>query len=158
MKKQYLLVILFFCFYKNFGQEPIQESYVSRTYVNVDEEGWNETNYGSMVNVFSNRQGQLKIANAEFLTELSAGKAKMLEKSAYSTAELGSPVLIKSKTEKNGLLNLTYEGKLVFKTIQGVYSPTVRVIFVVNQADIIGLKIHNNENNKDYALDLTIKD
>ena len=157
MKKQYLLVILFLCYLKNYGQEPIQEAYVSKTYVNVDEE-WSEVNYGTIVNISSNRQGQLKIANAEFLTELSAGKAKMVEKSAYSTAELSSPVLIRSKTEKNGLVNLSYQGKLIFKTIEGVYSPSVKIIFVVNQADVIGLKIHNSENDKDYALDLTIKD
>lgn len=157
MKKHYLLVILFLCFSKNYGQEPIQEAYVSRTHVMVDEE-WAEVNYGSMINVSSNRQGQLKIANAEFLTELSAGKAKMVDKSAYITAELSAPVLVKTKTEKNGLIDLTYEGKFVFKTIEGTYNPTVKVTFVVNQADVIGLKIHNNENNKDYALDLTIKD
>lgn len=158
MKKLSMLVVLFLCCYKNYGQEPIQEAYVSKTYVNVDDEGWNEINFGSMVNVFSNRQGQLKIDNAEFLTELSAGKAKMLDKSAYSTAELSSPVLTRTKTEKNGLVNLTFDGKLVFKTIEGTYTPTVKIVFIVNQADIIGLKIHNNENNKDYAFDLTLKD
>ena len=157
MKKHYLLVVLFLCYFKNYGQEPIQEAYVSKTYANVDEE-WTEVNYGSMINVSSNRQGQLKIANAEFLTELSAGKAKMLDQSAYTTAELDSAVLVKTKTEKNGLVNMVYQGKLVFKTIAEAYSPTVKITFVVNQADIIGLKIHNNENNKDFALDLTIKD
>lgn len=157
MKKQYLLIILFLCFSKNYGQEPIQEAYVSKTYVNVDEE-WSELNFSSMVDVSSNRQGQLKIANAEFLTELSGGKAKMLDKSAYITAVLDAQILTKTKTEKNGLLNLTYEGKLVFKTFEGSYAPPVKITFIVNQADVVGLKIHNNENNKDYALNLTIKD
>lgn len=157
MKKQYLLIVLLLCFIKNYGQEPIQEAYVSRTHVMVDEE-WAEVNYGSMINVSSNRQGQLKIANAEFLTELSNGKAKLLDKSAYVSAELTTPVLTRTKTEKNGLVNMTYEGKFVYKTIEGAYSPTVKITFIVNQADVIGLRIHNNENNKDYALDLTIKD
>lgn len=157
MKKHYLLIVLFLCYYKNYGQEPIQEAYVSKTYASVEEE-WNEVNYGSMINVSSNRQGQLKIANAEFLIELSAGKAKMLDKSAYSTAELSSPVLTNTKTGKNGLVDLEYEGKLVFKTIEGSYAPHVKIIFIVNHADIIGLKIHNNENSKDYALNLTLKD
>lgn len=157
MKKQYLLIVLLLCFIKNYGQEPIQEAYVSRTHVMVDEE-WAEVNYGSMINVSSNRQGQLKIANAEFLTELSNGKAKLLDKSAYVSAELTTPVLTRTKTEKNGLVNLTYEGKFVYKTIEGAYSPTVKITFIVNQADVIGLRIHNNENNKDYALALTIKD
>ncbi|OOG71159.1 hypothetical protein [Flavobacterium sp. A45] len=158
MRKKYLLIVLFLCFYKNYGQEPIQEAYVSKTHVLVEDDEWNEVNYSSMVDIFSNRQGQLKIANAEFLTELSGGKAKMLDKSAYITAVLDSQVLTKSKTEKNGLLSLTYEGKLVFKTFEGSYAPPVKVTFIVNQADVIGLKIHNNENSKDYALDLTIKD
>jgi hypothetical protein len=156
MKKQYLLIILFLCFYKNYGQEPIQESYVSKTLTNVDEE-WSELNFSSMVNVASNRKGQLKITNAEFLTDLSNGKASMLEGSAYNSAEFTSQTLTKEKTEKNGLVNLTFEGKLVFKTHDGVYSPSSKIIFVVNQADIIGLRIFNNENKKEYVLNLEIK-
>lgn len=156
MKKLYLLIILFLCFYKNYGQEPLQEAYVSKTLVNVEEE-WSEVNYSSIVDVSSNRRGLLKIKNAEFLTELSAGKAKMLKESAYSSAEFVSPILTKEKTDKNGLLYLTYEGKLVFKTIDGVYAPSSKIIFIMNQADIIGLKILNNENKKEFLLSLEIK-
>ncbi|HKO77468.1 MAG TPA: hypothetical protein VJU52_09630 [Flavobacterium sp.] len=157
MKKQYLLIILFLCFSKNYGQEPIQEAYVSKTYVNVDDE-WSEVNFSSMVNIASNRKGQLKITNAEFLKDLSDGKANMVEKSAYNSAEFTSVTLIKEKTEKNGLLNLTFEGNLVFKTFDKAYTAASRIIFIMNQADIIGLKIFNKENRKEYALDLTIKD
>jgi hypothetical protein len=157
MKKRYLLIVVLLCFYKNYAQEPMQDAYVSKTYLS-GEDGWSEVNYSSMVDVSSNRQGLLKIANAEFLTELSDGKAKMMDKSAYTVAVLDSQILTKSKTEKNGLLNVTYEGKLVFKTMEGAYSPNVKITFIINQADVVGLKIHNNENNKDYALDLTIKD
>ncbi|PWA11315.1 hypothetical protein [Flavobacterium laiguense] len=157
MKKQYLLIILLLCFYINYGQEPMQDSFVSKTLTIVDEE-WSEVNYGSMVNVSSNRKGQLKIANAEFLTELSGGKASMLEGSAYNSAEFTSQTLTKEKTEKNGLVNLTFEGKLIFKTHDGVYAPTLKITFIVNQADIIGLKITNLENRKEYILNLEIKD
>jgi hypothetical protein len=157
MKKRCLLIVLFLCFYTNYAQEPMQEAYVSKTYVSV-EDGWSEVNYSAMVDISSNRQGLLKISNAEFLTELSGGKAKMMDKSAYTVAVLDSQKLTKTKTEKNGLLNVTYEGKLVFKTMEVAYSPEVKITFIINQADVIGLKIHNNENNKDYALDLTIKD
>lgn len=156
MKKQYLLIILFLCFYKNYGQEPIQESFVSKTLINVDEE-WNELNFSSMVNVSSNSKGQLKISNAEFLTELSNGKAKMLAGSAYSSAEFTSQTLTKEKTEKNGLVNLTFEGKLVFKTHDGVYAPSSKITFIMNRADVIGLRIFNNENKKEYLLSLEIK-
>jgi hypothetical protein len=158
MKKYCLIVVLLLCFYKNYGQEPIQESYVSKAYVNFEDEEWKEVNFASMVNVSSNRLGQLKIANAEFLADLSDGKAKMLDKSAYSTAELSAAVLTKTKTEKNGLISFAYDGKLIFKTLEGSYSPKVKITFILNQADIIGLRIHNSENNKDYALDLTLKD
>jgi hypothetical protein len=156
MKKQYLLIILFLCFYKNYGQEPIQEAYVSKTLVNVDEE-WSELNFSSMVNVASNRKGQLKITNAEFLTDLSEGKAKMIEGSAYNSAEFSSQTMTKEKTEKNGLVYMTFEGKLTFKTHDGVYAPSSKIIFIVNQADIIGLKILNLENKKEYLLSLEIK-
>lgn len=156
MKKKYLLLVLLLCFYKNYAQEPIQESFVSKTLTTVDEE-WQEMNYGSMVNVFSNRKGQLKIVNAEFLTELSGGKAKMLEDSAYNSAELTYQSLTKEKTEKNGLLDLTFEGKLLFKCHEGSYIAPARIIFIVNQADIIGLRILNIENRKEYLLSLEIK-
>jgi hypothetical protein len=156
MKKKYLLFVLLLCFYKNYAQEPIQESFVSKTLTTVDED-WQEMNYGTMVNVFSNRKGQLKITNAEFLTELSGGKAKMLENSAYNSAELTYQTLIKEKTEKNGLLDITYEGKLLFKCHEGSYIAPVKIIFIVNQADIIGLRIINNENRKEYLLSLEIK-
>lgn len=156
MKKVYLLTVLLLCLCKTYGQEPMQEAYVKKTYVNVDE-AWSEINFSAMVDVFSNRAGQLKISNAEFLTELSGGKAKMLENSAYITAEFTSQTLKKNKTDKKGLLNLTYEGKLVFKTRDGAYAPNAEVVFIINQADVIGLKILNKENRKEMAVDLEIK-
>jgi hypothetical protein len=157
MKKKYLLIVLFLCFYKNYGQEPIQESYVSKMLTVVDEE-WSQLNFSKMVNISSNRKGQLKIDNAEFLTELSGGKANMLDDSAYSTAVLSSQILTKEKEEKNGLLNVTYEGKLVFKTHDGTYTPNSKVTFIINKADVIGLRIVNKENNKEYLLNLEIKE
>ncbi|CAN1549608.1 hypothetical protein MCETHM1_02111 [Flavobacteriaceae bacterium] len=156
MKKKYLLIVLFLCFYKNYAQEPIQEAFVSKTLTTVEEE-WQEMNYGTMVNVFSNRKGQLKIVNAEFLTELSGGKAKMLENSAYNSAELTYQTLTKEKTEKNGLLDLTFEGKLLFKCHEGSYIAPAKITFIINQADIIGLRILNIENRKEYLLSLEIK-
>lgn len=111
-----------------------------------------------MIDVFSNRTGQLKISNAEFLIELSEGKAKMLENSAYIVAEFTSQIKTKNKTDKNGLVNLTYEGKLVFRTLEGVYTPNVVIVFVINNADVIGLKILNKENRKEMAVDLEVKE
>lgn len=155
MKKIYLLITLL-CLCKTFGQEPIQEAYVTKTYVNVDDE-WAVINFSKMVDISSNRNGQLKISNAEFLKELSGGKANMLENSAYITAEFTSQIQTKSRTDKNGLVNLTYEGKLVFKTHDGAYAPTAVVVFIINQADVVGLKILNKENSKEMAVDLEIK-
>lgn len=156
MKKLYLLLVLFLSLYKIHGQEPIQEAFVTKTYVNVDDV-WSEINFSAMVNISSNRSGQLKISNAEFLKELSGGKANMLENSAYITAEFSSQSLTKSKTDKNGLVNLTYEGKLVFKTREGSYAPNTVVVFIIHNADIVGLKILNKENRKEMAVDLEIK-
>ncbi|PKB17039.1 hypothetical protein [Flavobacterium sp. 5] len=156
MKKLYLLLVLFLCLYKTYGQEPIQEAFVTKTYVNVDET-WSEINFSKMVDIYSNRNGQLKISNAEFLTELSGGKANMLDNSAYVTAEFTSQIQTKNKTDKKGLVNLTYEGKLVFKTHDGAYAPNAVVTFIINQADIIGLRILNKENHKEMAVDLEIK-
>lgn len=155
MKKIYLLITLL-CLCKTFGQEPIQEAYVTKTYVNVDDE-WAVINFSKMVDISSNRNGQLKISNAEFLKDLSGGKANMLENSAYITAEFTSQIQTKNRTDKNGLVNLTYEGKLVFKTHDGAYAPTAVVVFIINQADVVGLKILNKENSKEMAVDLEIK-
>lgn len=157
MKKKYLLIVLFLTFVKNFAQEPIQESYVSRALLYV-EEGWAEKNYSKMVNISSNRKGQLKIDNAEFLTELSGEKAKMLDDSAYSTAVFSGQVLTKEKEEKNGLMNLTYEGKLIFKTHEGTYSPNAKITFIINKADVIGIRIYNKDNSLEYLLSLEIKE
>ena len=155
MKKIYLLItLLFLC--KTFAQEPIQEAYVKKTYVNVDEE-WTQINFSKMIDVWSNRTGQLKISNAEFLKELSGGKADMLDNSAYVTAEFSAQIQTKSKTDNRGLLNVTYEGKLIFKTHNGVYTPNAVIVFIINKADVIGLKILNKENRKEMVVDLEIK-
>lgn len=156
MKKQYLLALFLLCVCKNYSQELIQEAFVKKAYTSVDGE-WQDTSFATSVAVFSNRQGYLKIVGAEFLTKFSEGKAKMLENSAYNSAELTSQVLTKTKNEKNGLISSTYEGKLVFKTIDGVYSPEITVVYTINQADILRLKISNNKNSKEYILDLEIK-
>jgi hypothetical protein len=156
MKKYYLLIGLLLCLCKTFGQEPIQEAYVTKTYVNVDDE-WSVINFSRIIDISSNRAGQLKISNAEFLKELSGGKANMLEDSAYVTAEFTSQVQTKSKTDKNGLVNLTYEGKLVFKTHDGTYAPNAVIVFIIHNADIVGLKILNKENRKEMAVDLEVK-
>lgn len=155
MKKIYLLITLL-CLCKIYAQEPIQEAYVKKTYVNVDEE-WTEINFSKMIDIWSNRAGQLKISNAEFLKELSGGKANMLDDSAYVTAEFSGQVQTKTKTDNRGLLNITYEGKLVFKTREGAYAPNAVVVFIINQADVIGLKILNKENRKEMVVDLEIK-
>lgn len=156
MKNLYLLMLLLCLCKTSYGQEPIQQSYVSKTYVNVEEE-WTVVNYSKIIDVWSNRNGQLKVSNAEFLQELSGGKANMLENSAYITAEFSSQSMTKNKTGKNGLINLTYEGKLIFKTREGSYTPNVVVVFIINNADIVGLKILNKENRKEMAVDLEIK-
>ena len=156
MKKLYLLIIFVLCVSKTYGQIPIQESYVAKTYVKVDEE-WNVITFSRIIDVSSNRNGQLKISNAEFLKELSGNKAMMLENSAYISAEFASPVQTKSKTDKNGLENLTYEGKLLFKTREGSYTPNAVIVFIINKADIVGLKILNKENRKEMAVDLVLK-
>jgi hypothetical protein len=156
MKRKYLFIALLFWLCETYGQVPIQEAYVSKTYVKVDED-WSVITFSRIIDVWSNRNGQLKISNAEFLKELSGGKANMQEDSAYSTAEFSNQVQTKSKTDKNGLENITYEGKLIFKTREGAYAPNAVIVFIIHHADIIGLKITNKESKKEMAVDLEIK-
>ena len=157
MKKLYFLIVLVVSISKTYGQQiPIQEAYVTKTYMKGEEQ-WDVITFSRIIDVFSNRNGQLKISNAEFLKELSGNKAMMLENSAYITAEFTSQVLTKNKIDKNGLENLTYEGKLLFKTREGSYTPNAVIVFIINKADIIGLKILNKENSKEMAVDLVLK-
>ena len=156
MKKQYFLFILLWSIGISFGQELIQEASVKRAYVGVDGE-WQDASFASPVTIFSNRQGYLKITGAEFLTKLSGDRAKLEENTAYNSAELTSQELVTSKNEKNGLVISTFKGKLVYKTIDGVYAPDVSVVYTINQADVLRLKISNNKNSKEYVLDLEIK-
>jgi hypothetical protein len=141
---------------KSNGQELIQEAFVKRAYVGNDGE-WQDASFSTPVTIQSNRQGYLKIIGVEFLTKLSGDKAKLEENTAYNSAELTSQSLVKTKNEKNGLVSTTYEGKLIYKTIDGVYTPDVSVVYTINQADILRLKISNNKNSKEYILDLDIK-
>lgn len=145
------MFLLFFA--ASYGQESMQDSYVTKAYANVDE-NWSEVSFVSQINVSSNREGLLKITNYEFLNELSNGKAKMAEKSGYNSAEFTSQKLTKEKVDKKGVRNLTFEGVLAFKTYDGIYSAPSRIIFLINQADIIGLKILNMDNSKEYAFNL----
>nr|WP_315170829.1 hypothetical protein [uncultured Flavobacterium sp.] len=156
MKKQYFLFILLWSIGISFGQELIQEASVKRAYVGVDGE-WQDASFTTPVTIFSNRQGYLKIIGAEFLTKLSSDRAKLEENTAYNSAELTGQELVTSKNEKNGLVSSTYKGKLVYKTIDGVYVPEVSVVYTINQADVLRLKIINNKNSKVYILDLEIK-
>jgi hypothetical protein len=156
MKKQCLVFILLLSFLPFYGQELIQEASVKKAY-NAVEDGWEEATFKSPTTIYSNRQGYLKISGAEFLVALSGNKAKLEANTAYETAELVSPVLAKSKTEKNGLVNSFYTGKLVYKTIDGVYTPEVSVVYSINEADVVRLQITNNKSSKEYILDLEIK-
>ncbi|TAF74004.1 MAG: hypothetical protein EAZ58_00290 [Flavobacterium sp.] len=156
MKQQYLILFLLLSICKSYGQELIQEAYVKKAYAGNDGE-WQDASFSTPVTIQSNRQGYLKIIGAEFLTKLSGDRAKLEESTAYNSAELTSQTLIKTKNEKNGLVSTTYEGKLIYKTIDGVYTPEVSVVYTINQADILRLKISNNKNSKEYILDLEIK-
>ncbi|WP_139363418.1 hypothetical protein [Flavobacterium sp. LM5] len=156
MKKHYFFFILILSLFKSHAQEMIQEAVVSKSYVGYDGE-WQNTSFKTPVIVHSNRLGFLKISGADFLIKLSGDKAKMEENTAYDSAELTSQELVNTKNEKNGLVSSTYKGKLVYKTIDGVYTPDVSVVFTINQADILRLKISNNKNSKEYILDLEIK-
>lgn len=156
MKKQYLILLLLLSICKSYGQELIQEAEVSKAYVGYAD-GWQNTSFKTPVKIFSNRLGFLKISGANFLVEFSADKAKLEENTAFDSAELTAQELVSSKNEKNGLLSVTYKGKLVYNTFDGAYAPDVSVVYTINQADVVRLKVSNNKNSKQYIFDLKIK-
>lgn len=162
MKKYYFILLLLLLFFvpKNFAQQSAQTLVADKAWLNEDEE-WTDFQYSGQI-VFSinpnSEEGSFNVINYDFLLDLSAGKPKFSNKATYNSAEFLRPVKMQVKTDKQGVVNSTYEGALVFKSEKDFYSIPTIVTILAKGSTLIGVKMHlKDDNRKEYAFSLKEK-
>jgi len=156
MKKYYTLLLLF-SFLINHAQKTIETLIVDKAWLNESEE-WSDFNYAGKI-VFSinsnDEKGSLRIGNYDFLYDFCDGKAKFSNKATYSAAEFSHPRKISSLTDKQGVLNSTYEGTLIFQADKDYYSVIAIVTLLEKGGNVLGVKMRlKDRNRKEYAFSL----
>ncbi|WP_163399921.1 hypothetical protein [Flavobacterium fluviatile] len=157
MKKYYALFILLFSISVNYAQLSSETLIVDKAWVN-DSGEWSDYNYsGKIVFSINNNQGDgsLRIGNYDFLYDFCEGKAKFSNKSTYSTADFSHPRKISAQTDKQGILNTTYEGTLIFQAEKDYYSVIAIVTLLEKGGNFLGAKMHiKDSTRKEYAFSL----
>ncbi|MFB3385898.1 hypothetical protein [Flavobacterium sp. LAR06] len=157
MKNYYALFLLLFFVSANYAQQSTQTLVVDKAWVSESEE-WSDFQYAGQI-VFSTsstaEEGSLRIGNYDFLYDFSEGKAKFANKSTYSTAEFAHPRKISATTDKQGVINSTYEGMLIFQSDNDYYSVIAVVTILEKGGNKLGVKMHLKENaRKEFAFSL----
>jgi len=156
MKKYYIFLIVLFTVTVN-AQLSSETLIVDKSWVN-DSEEWSDYTYSGKI-IFSinrqNEEGSFKIANYDFLYDFCEGKAKFSNKTTYNTADFSHPRKLSATTDKQGVLNSTYEGTLIFQMDKDYYSTIVIVTILEKGGNILGAKMHlKDSNRKEYAFTL----
>lgn len=152
MKKLYTLFTLLFLVTISYAQN--KTIVVDKAWLNEAEE-WSDFTYAGRI-VFSinptDEAGSFRVGNYDFLYDFVDGKAKFTNKATYSSAEFSHPRKISATTDKQGVLNSTYEGTLVFQSDRDYYS-VIAVVTILEKGDsVLGVKMHLKEGNrKEYA-------
>ncbi|PWB22062.1 hypothetical protein [Flavobacterium sp. HTF] len=155
MKNFYTLFLLLFFVAAN-AQAP-KTVVVDKAWLNESEE-WSDFTYAGQI-VFSTNpnaeEGTLRIGNYDFLYDFCEGKAKFANKATYSSAEFSHPRKLSVTTDKQGVVNSTYEGTLVFQSDKDYYS-VIAVITLLQKGDtMVGVKMHLKDNvRREYAFSL----
>jgi len=157
MKKYYILFILLFSVSVNYAQLSSETLIVDKAWVN-DSEEWSDYTYSGKI-VFSvnskNEEGSFRIGNYDFLYDFCEGKAKFSNKATYSTAEFSHPRKLSAKSDKQDVLNSTYEGTLIFQADKDYYSVIAIVTLLEKGGKLLGVKMHIKDNSiKEYAFSL----
>lgn len=157
MKNYYTLFLLLFFVSVSHAQQSTQTLIVDKAYLNEAEE-WSDFTYAGQI-VFStnanNEEGSLRIGNYDFLYDFCEGKAKFANKATYSAAEFAHPRKVSVTTDKQGVVNSTYEGTLIFQADRDYYSVIAIVTILEKNGNILGVKMHQKEGNKkEYAFSL----
>ncbi|RED25205.1 hypothetical protein BD847_1950 [Flavobacterium cutihirudinis] len=152
MKKFYSLLLLLFFATANYAQN--KTVIVDKAWVNEAEE-WSDFSYAGRI-VFSinpnDEPGTLRVGNYDFLYDFVEGKGKFANKATYSSAEFSHPRKVSATTDKQGVLNSTYEGTLIFQSDRDYYS-VIAIVTILEKGDsILGVKMHLKDNSrKEYA-------
>ncbi|MFH6998169.1 hypothetical protein ACHRVZ_09565 [Flavobacterium sp. FlaQc-57] len=157
MKNYYIVFLLFFYVSVNYAQQTTQTLVVDKAWLNESEE-WSDFDYKGQI-IFSTNaneeEGSLRIGNYDFLYDLCDGKAKFSNKATYSAAEFAHPRKVSVTTDKQGVVNSTYEGTLIFQTDKDYYSVIAIVTILQKSGNVLGLKMHLKESNKkEYAFSI----
>ncbi|MTH15075.1 hypothetical protein [Flavobacterium sp. LC2016-01] len=156
MKHYYTLFLLLFFVSVNYAQEA-QTLIVDKAWVSESEE-WSDFKFSGQIvfnTIASSEEGSLKIGNYDFLYDFAEGKAKFANKATYSTAEFSHPRKLSVTTDKQGVVNSTYEGTLIFQGDRDYYSVIAVVTLLEKSGNMLGVKMHLKENSqKEYAFSL----
>lgn len=150
MNTYYKLIVLLVFTSTSYAQQMNENLYVDKAWVN-EYEVWSDFNYeGQIVISPTKEEGSLKISNYDFLFDLCDGKANFSNKQSYTVAEFSHPQKIKTTKDKQGIVNSTYEGTLIFQNDKDYYS-VVAVITILQKDSVLGLKMHLKDKLKEYA-------
>lgn len=152
MKNYYALILLLFFVSANYAQS--KNVIVDKAWVSESEE-WMDFQYAGKI-VFSinpnEEPGSLRIGNYDFLYDFTDGKGKFSSKATYSSAEFSHPRKVSASTDKQGVLNTTYEGTLVFQSDKDYYSVIAVITILEKNENVLGVKMKLKDNNrKEYA-------
>lgn len=152
MRNFYTLFLLLFFVSVDYAQS--KNVVVDKAWVNEAEE-WTDFQYAGKI-VFSinpnEEAGSLRIGNYDFLYDFVDGKAKFASKTTYSSAEFSHPRKVSASTDKQGVLNTTYEGTLVFQSDKDYYSVIAVITILEKNENVLGVKMKLKDNNrKEYA-------
>lgn len=147
-------MLLLFFVSVNYAQQSPQTLVVDKAWLNESEE-WSDFKYSGQI-VFSTNpsaeEGSLRIGNYDFLYDFCDGKAKFANKATYSAAEFSHPRKVSVSTDKQGVVNSTYEGALIFQSDKDYYSTIAIITLLEKNGSILGVKIRQKEGNKkEYA-------
>lgn len=157
MRNFYTLILLLFFVSVNYGQQSSKTLVVDKAWVNESEE-WSDFTYAGQI-VFStnsnSEEGTLRIGNYDFLYDFCEGKAKFSNKATYSAAEFSHPRKLSVTTDKQGVVNSTYEGTLIFQSDKDYYSVIAVVTLLEKGGNMLGVKMHLKDNDRrEYAFSL----
>lgn len=157
MKNYYALFLLLFFVSVNYAQQTTQTLIVDKAWLNESEE-WSDFKYSGQI-VFStnanDEEGSLRIGNYDFLFDFCNGKAKFANKATYSTAQFSHPRKVSVTTDKQGVMNSTYEGTLIFQSDKDYYSVIAFVTILEKNGNTLGVKMRLKEGNKkEYAFSI----
>lgn len=156
MKNYYALLLLLFFVSVNYAQQG-QTLIADKAWLNESEE-WSDFQYSGQLVISTTgtgEEGTFRIGNYDFLYDFCEGKAKFSNKATYSAAEFAHPRKISAQTDKQGVLNSTYEGTLIFQSDKDYYSVMAVVTILEKGGNILGVKMRLKEGNKrEYAFSL----